>query len=207
MGVVFRVTGRLSEAEAAFAEALTIKKQLAADFPNQPERHQSLANTYANLANLCEQRQDFVSWKAFLEQSLRHRRAALQSNPRHPEYREYYRNNLLELGRANAWLNDRAGVVHASEDIRTLGWDAPVDTYDAARTLASCIPIVQKLKQLDNAQRQAALQFYSDRAMAVLRDAVARGWKEAARLKSDTDLDALRQREDFQQLLNELERS
>jgi hypothetical protein len=205
LGVLFRVTGRLTEAEAALANALTIKKQLAADFPNQPDRQQSLANTFANLANLCEQRQDFVSWKANLEQSLPHRRAALQANPRNSEYREYYRNNLLELGRANAWLNDRAGVVHASEEIRALGWDPPVDTYDAACSLARCIPIVQKLKQLDNAQRQAASQFYSDKAMAMLRDAVAKGWKDAARLKSDTDLDELRQREDFQQLLNELE--
>ena len=41
---------------------------------------------------------------------------------------------------------------------------------------------------------------------AMLRDAVARGWKDAAQMKKDTDLDALRPREDFQQLLKELER-
>jgi hypothetical protein len=75
-------------------------------------------------------------------------------------------------------------------------------------------------------QRQAAVQFYGDEAMKLLRDAVAKGFKDAARMKTDwaldviwletvtatssaqmkkdSDLDPLRQRSDFQQLLQEL---
>jgi len=49
------------------------------------------------------------------------------------------------------------------------------------------------------------MQFYADQAMAMLRDAVAKGFKDAAHMKKDTDLDPLRQREDFQKLLAELE--
>ena len=64
---------------------------------------------------------------------------------------------------------------------------------------------MQELKQLDAAQRQAAIEFYADQAMAMLRDAVATGWKDTAQMKKDTNLDALRQREDFQQLLKDLE--
>jgi hypothetical protein len=41
--------------------------------------------------------------------------------------------------------------------------------------------------------------------MKMLRDAVARGWKNAAHMKKDTDLDPLREREDFRKLLAELE--
>jgi hypothetical protein len=44
------------------------------------------------------------------------------------------------------------------------------------------------------------------RAMELLRLAVAKGFKNAAHMKKDTDLDALRQREDFQKLLAELEK-
>jgi hypothetical protein len=43
------------------------------------------------------------------------------------------------------------------------------------------------------------------RAVALLRQAVAGGYKDAARLKKDRDLDALRGRDDFRLLLAELE--
>jgi hypothetical protein len=46
----------------------------------------------------------------------------------------------------------------------------------------------------------------SDRAMAWLTKAVAAGFKDAAHMKKDTDLDALRSREDFKKLMAELEK-
>jgi hypothetical protein len=48
-------------------------------------------------------------------------------------------------------------------------------------------------------------QEYADRAMDLLRQAVKAGWKDAAHVKEDTDLDSLRGREDFKKLLQELE--
>ncbi len=46
---------------------------------------------------------------------------------------------------------------------------------------------------------------YGDRAMALLHQAVQAGYKDAAHMKKDTDLDPLRGREDFKKLLAELE--
>ena len=105
----------------------------------------------------------------------------------------------------NACLKDHAGALRAAERIRALGWNPPSDAYDAACSVANCITIAQRHAWLDAAQRKAAVQFYAEQAMALLRDAVAKGWKDVAQMKKDTDLDGLRQREDFQQLLNELE--
>ena len=50
-------------------------------------------------------------------------------------------------------------------------------------------------------------QQYADRAMELLRKAVKAGYKDAAHMKKDTDLDALRGREDFKKLLAELDKS
>ena len=47
---------------------------------------------------------------------------------------------------------------------------------------------------------------YAERAVHLLRQAVARGFKDAAHMNKDTDLDALRQRHDFQELLAGLEK-
>lgn len=45
----------------------------------------------------------------------------------------------------------------------------------------------------------------ANRAIALLRQAIAKGWKNAEHLKTDRDLDSLRRRDDFQKLVAELE--
>ena len=72
----------------------------------------------------------------------------------------------------------------------------PSDVYDAACGYALCIPLT------DTPERK---ERYAVRAMDLLKQAVAKGYKDVAHLKSDTDLDALRQRDDFKLLLKELE--
>jgi hypothetical protein len=47
----------------------------------------------------------------------------------------------------------------------------------------------------------------ADRAMEWLHKAVKAGYKDAAHMKKDTDLDALRERADFKKLLAELEKA
>ena len=41
--------------------------------------------------------------------------------------------------------------------------------------------------------------------MKLLRDALGKGYKDVAHMKKDTDLDPLRQRDDFQKFVVELE--
>jgi hypothetical protein len=47
LGNVFSATNRPKEAEAAHAEALTIFRQLVAEYPNRPEFRQELADAQA----------------------------------------------------------------------------------------------------------------------------------------------------------------
>jgi hypothetical protein len=44
------------------------------------------------------------------------------------------------------------------------------------------------------------------RGVALLRQAIDKGFKDVAHMKKDTDLDPLRDREDFKKLLTELEK-
>jgi hypothetical protein len=59
--------------------------------------------------------------------------------------------------------------------------------------------------QADAGRRQQQARFYADQALAMLGTAVARGYKDLALMKKDTDLDSLRGRDDFRKLLAELE--
>jgi tetratricopeptide (TPR) repeat protein len=199
-------TGRLKEAEAAYRRALELYAGLVADFPQVPDYRNDLAGTLVNRAQLANGRRDFGAARRDLAEALPHHHAALQASPSNPTYRQFYRNNLLTLITSCAGLQDQAAAVRAAETLRDLDWNPAGNAYDAACGLARCIPVVEKDTQADAGRRKQQARFYGDQALAMLRTAVARGFKDAAHMKTDTDLDPLRDREDFQKLLAELEK-
>jgi serine/threonine protein kinase len=67
--------------------------------------------------------------------------------------------------------------------------------YNAACGYALCVPLADKPEQQE---------LYAARAVALLRQAVARGYKDAAEMSRDTDLAPLRPRDDFQKLVADL---
>jgi hypothetical protein len=71
--------------------------------------------------------------------------------------------------------------------------------------LSLCVPVAAEHDKLDDKQRDEAPQFYGAAAPKLPREAVSRGFKDVVRMKKDADLDPLRQREDFQKLVAELE--
>jgi tetratricopeptide (TPR) repeat protein len=82
--------------------------------------------------------------------------------------------------------------------------NADSDTlYDAARLYAQAA--AQAVKEASPSTSFQRAEQYARRAVDLLRQAIQKGYKDVARLKKDTDLDSLRQRPDFQQLLAELE--
>ena len=84
------------------------------------------------------------------------------------------------------------------------GYEPANDSYDAAGALARCVALADEDARLDEARRRELARGYADRGLALLRQAVARGYKNAARVKQDPDLQPPRAREEFQKLLAEL---
>jgi hypothetical protein len=72
--------------------------------------------------------------------------------------------------------------------------------------LSRCVPLAEKDAKLPEPRRKEVARSYGDRAMEVLRQALAKGYQDGAQLKKDTDLDPLRGRDDFQKLLAELDK-
>jgi tetratricopeptide (TPR) repeat protein len=205
-GILLSDMGRFQEAEQDFDQALSILKQLAADFPNQPDLRNELAGTCVNLAIFHQKQGNWATAKRLLLEGRPHHLAALKAAPRHPTYREFYRNHLSVLTKVHASLLEQENAVRTAETRRDLGWNGSADAHDAACFLSQCIPIVANHDKLDAMQRNAAAQFYGDAAIRLLREAVSKGYKDVAHLKQVTDLAPLRQRQDFQMLVAELER-
>ena len=204
LGALLYTMDRIKDAEAAYGDAVEIQRKLAADSPNQPDLRNNLAGTLGNLAVLCNQRRDFAAAKAHVDEARPHHEAALKANSRHPHYRQYYRNNLSALVIAQAGLPDQAGAVRTAQTIRDLGWDPPTDAYDAAIALAKSIHVVEKTESLTADARSQAVHFYGDQAMAMLRNAVEKGFQDGTRLTKVDHLNPLRQRDDFARLLADL---
>jgi hypothetical protein len=70
------------------------------------------------------------------------------------------------------------------------------DLYNAACGYALCVPLADKPDMKEK---------YAARSVELLRKAVAKGYKDAAQMKKNPDLDALRQRDDFKKFLADLE--
>jgi eukaryotic-like serine/threonine-protein kinase len=204
-GMLLRDTDRLPQAEAAYAEALAIHTRLAADFPKVSDYQNNVAGTLWNLANAAGIRRDFPAARRFLDKAVPYHLAALQANSRNTTYRQYYQSALVERSHICAAQGDRSAALAAATKRRDLGWDSASDAYEAATTLAQCVSIVEKDDKLDAPKRQAEMQFYADQAVAMLRDAVAKGYKDTAHMKQNRDLNPLRDRAVFKKLAADLE--
>jgi hypothetical protein len=95
-----------------------------------------------------------------------------------------------------------AAAVESAVKIKERAGVKPDQLYDAACAYALCAGAA---KQAKGAVAGApGFEKLSQEAMVLLKQAVAKGYKDAGHMKQDKDLDALRERADFQKLLAEL---
>jgi tetratricopeptide (TPR) repeat protein len=204
LGDLLGGTGNADEAAAAYRDAIAVRRRLVAAFPDQPKYHSDLAFILANLARLCCSQRHPAEARRLLEEALPHHATALRANPRHPNYRQRFRANLLAQAPTLAALGDHATAASRSDEIARLGFDPAIDLYDAACALALCVPYAARDEKLSEAGRTALVEDYAARAVRRLREAAANGYRDAANVLKDTDLDPIRGRADFAAFLGDL---
>jgi serine/threonine-protein kinase len=206
LGILLCNTGRLNEAEAPYRAALVLQERLARDFPAVPDYQKDLANTLDGFGVLAITQRRYADGYARLAQALPPIQKALRANPRHPVYRAVFRDIRLALAEARLGMGQHAAATAAAEEMLRIGYDPVNDPYSAACIVVRCIALAQKDAKLADDKRRDRVRGYTERAMALLRQAVAKGYRDAAHLKRDKDLDPIRSRPDFQKLLAELEK-
>jgi hypothetical protein len=98
--------------------------------------------------------------------------------------------DALKLCRLNAAMWEKSNRADAAS------------LYNAACHRAFTAAVLRAADSSPAGTKQADAE--AEKAMAWLRKAVAAGYKNAAHMEKDKDLDALREREDFKKLLAEL---
>jgi hypothetical protein len=144
--------------------------------------------------------------RAPLRRGLAAELRVLQLAPDHPRAMLYLRQFATGLSQADVQLGDHAEAARTMDELARHPKASAEDAYVAACGHGVCAGLAEKDERLAAERRKEAARAYADRGLALLREAVKRGFKDARRLKEDPDLAPLRPREEFKKLLAEVER-
>ena len=115
---------------------------------------------------------------------------------------------LLDM-RVRSLLKDQnlAAAAESAAKMKERAGDKAELLYNAACAYALCAGVAEQAKRevADAVPETPGSEKLTEEALALLKQAVAQGFKNAAHMKQDKDLDALRARADFQKLLAKLE--
>lgn len=232
LGHLHRARNRPENAKTAYENALPLRRKLHADHPRVADYAVGLGTTLNGLGNLVLDRGTPEAALPYFAEAIAAVEKVLQDDQRHADARAFlvisrtrqahtlsqlkrhaeaveswdqalkvddgrYQINLrvqraLSLARAG---EPASALRQAEEVLKDKEKVVPAERlYDLARVHALCF-------SLTNNEDHAAS------AVALLKRAVERGYKNAAQLKDNRDLDALRAREDFKDVLRRMERT
>jgi tetratricopeptide (TPR) repeat protein len=234
LGNLLVVLGRRTEAEAAYRQALLLQEKLAADLPAVPQYRLELAGSQVNIGNLfraSKQPEQALQWYAnaiaaldgvlsqvkidvttqnYLRVAHEGRAMALDDLKRHAEAAADWdkavelspksEQAVLRMNRAVS--RARAGQLDvAIQEAEELAKNAnALVLYDAACVFALAAD------RTENPAGAPSKEECAQRAVTLLQQAVAKGFKDAEHMKTDDDLKALHQRDDFKKLVAGLEK-
>lgn len=205
LGVVFYRLKRLDEAKAQDRAAISLYCQLIERSPDNLRYHSGAATTYRNLAAALRKDGETDEARQRYNEAAAHRVKILQAAPTNAKHAEYLRGDYHGVGDMALLQKDHAAAADAADKLAQVWPDNAADAELAARFFGRCVELAQNDMRLSELERIELAQSYADRSMEYLREAVRRGFNNAAAIKTRAALAPLRQRADFQQLVAELE--
>ena len=222
LGDVRLQRGESPAARAAYQEGLVVSERLARAEPQSAQAQHDLLFSYYELGNLEQQVGQFKKAADWYSRALDVPKRFARPQV-FKQVAGVIESRLRVCRAADEALADPTAALKQPEELRPLVLSAVCSAlvrqkkpdkaiaaaellaanateaghlYDAACTYSLCVPLTATA---DGKERRAI------RAVALLRQAFAKGYKDAAHMMTDTDLDALRGREDFKKLLAEME--
>jgi serine/threonine-protein kinase len=182
LGRLFRVSGKPAEGLPWLDKAISKVSLVHKRDPHITTHRQLMRNAHMNRAaaydHLEKPAEAVKDWTRAID---------LSPVPEQPSLRSHRVNSLVRAGSVPEAVAEVAELTKAGKWPRTVWYD-----FACAYAVASGRDAGRKKE-------------YADRAMELLRQAVKAGYANAAHMAKDTDLNALRDREDFKKLLAEVE--
>jgi serine/threonine protein kinase len=233
LGLVYKSTRRWAEAEAAYHRALAVRERLVRKHPDGLDNAVGLGGIFCDLGNLLSQRNQPEPALAWYAKAIRTLEEVPQRHPRRAKARLFLRNArsgraqaLGALGRHGLALADWDQAVAlaeepAREELRAERACTLAHLGKHVKATTEAEELAGKKQASGNLLYNAACVYglsaaavkddiplrerYAARAVELLRQATQKGYRDLDHMKRDSDLDALRARRDFQELLTELQ--
>jgi tetratricopeptide (TPR) repeat protein len=205
IGAVLYHTRKLADALKEHQQGLDIMQKLADANPTIPDYRSDLARSHLRMGRPLVRQGRLDDAFASLDKAQALFGQLAEAHPETASYTLRLGYSHAFRGAAHVWAGHPA---EAAADLRRAVelWDKNKnrdveDRFERARALALLAGLGKEARSGVTAVEAAA---YADQAVAALRDAIEAGWTERDELK-EPDFDALRQRDDFRQLDQQLE--
>lgn len=201
----FQALGRENDAIKTWRARLTAKEALTNLSGANADLRSDLARTYHEFATQLMQLRRSSEACTNFNQAISQQKLALKQAPKKESYRENLRAHYLGL--ADAHLAEDSHVL-ASRAIAEAVADAPAKWPQfpvAAALLARCVAATQADNKLEEEKRKEIADRYFQRALDLLRKARQAGFRDLDALRKAKEFEAIRNREEFQKLLQEWE--
>jgi serine/threonine protein kinase len=211
--------GKLDSALSTASTGVAILERLDRQHSGLLNYQQGIGSAYNMMSNLHRLRREPADSLAFAEKARTLLDRLVSKHPTDLTARRELAKSHTSIGRILQQMGEPVESLRsfqrAVDLYESMADRDPHDDYNLASNLSLCIPLIGtkngsqgsldtlNLSKGDKRHRDV----YSDRATEVLRRAIRGGFHHAESLRSDTDLDPIRDRPDFQSLLRNVERS
>ncbi|HKA08094.1 MAG TPA: tetratricopeptide repeat protein, partial [Gemmataceae bacterium] len=206
LGLNHQLAGQIPEARALYERAMPIREQVANEHTTVADYQHCMIMTINNLGTLYKDTGEPAKAKAMFEKGLPACDRLARAQNEVPAYRELAHSLRLVLAGMRAAAGEHGPAIRETEEVLASPDPAANVLYGAACVYSLASAAVGKDATIQEAERAALVEKYAVRAVALLRQAAARGLELPNQVKGDVDLVPLRGRTDFQKLLEELEK-
>jgi eukaryotic-like serine/threonine-protein kinase len=204
IGALLYRTGEPGKALESYGRSLEIRRRLAEAHPAITAFQFDLAISHSGIAFLLDRTGEPLKALESYGRSLEIQRRLAEANPTILEYQNTLKNSLIEVGLLNdrlgraeeAITNLRTGIAMGDRLVRD-----PTGRYSLACSQARLAGAAISPGSGLSAQ-EARVE--ADRAITMLRRAVAMGYRDVKNIRLNKNLDPIRSRADFQELLMDL---
>jgi tetratricopeptide (TPR) repeat protein len=213
LGLTLVDAGRPAEALPHFERAAAVYEAVVRKNPADVGTASLVAGTANNrglaLAKLGRHEEAVRAFREAIDREL----VCMGRDPKRFQYRHWLSLHYQNLGRSLRALGRKDEAIAVLQARIELHRQSPPEhrdvtvQYDIACDMAQIVPLIgrgKKEAELTDAERAERKQ-YADRAMEALRRAVADGFYDLPLFRTDEDLGPIRGRDDFKQLMVELE--
>jgi serine/threonine-protein kinase len=205
VGNLQRRAGRPAEAIPLHQRAVALRRQIADKNPHDLGDRSALGVALNDLAVALSALDRHEEAAKVYQDAVANQRVALAGAPQVAQYRTFLGNHYTGLASEQRRLGRHADAAETMRRYQELWPRDPDKLCYAAGGWALCVAAVGQGKADLSAAEQAQRRQYGDAALAALRQAIALGYKDLDQLKKEENFDPVRDREDFRQLLRDLE--